>query len=81
MTRGVANAEENGAIFFPGPTQGLFSPWIPFDRIMGMLEEIRAGFMNQAVCIFVIHSYLSSSGVFITIKRKNDKENPLDFYR
>jgi len=41
VTRGVADAEENGLVRFLGGAQRLFAPGPPVDRIFGMLQKIR----------------------------------------
>jgi hypothetical protein len=78
MARGVADAEENGFVFFFRSREGLFSPWIPIHWIMGMLQEIRAGFVNQPIRIFMLHSQILI--VFITTAMENDKKNPFRIF-
>jgi hypothetical protein len=46
MAGGVSNGEENGFIFLLCSTQSFFSPRIPINGVVGVLEEIGAGFMD-----------------------------------
>jgi hypothetical protein len=45
----IANAYQNGFVFLFGPLQRLITPGIPVNRIMGMLQQIRTGFFDEAV--------------------------------
>jgi hypothetical protein len=49
MTRRVANAEKYRLVFALRLFEGLGSPWIPVNRIIGVLEEVGAGFLGEAV--------------------------------
>jgi hypothetical protein len=51
MAGGIANAHKNWPVLLFGPQQRLLAPGIPINRIMGMLEQIRAGFVDEAVGI------------------------------
>jgi hypothetical protein len=75
MARGVADAEENGFVFFLGSSESFFPPGIPIHRVMSMLQKIRAGFVNQPVRLLMLHP--DTPIVFITIRRENDKKNPI----
>jgi len=49
VARGIPNGKEYRLIFVACPKKRFFAPWIPIDGIIGMLQEIRRGFMNEAV--------------------------------
>src|SRR5262245_6540172 len=55
MAGGVANAEQNGFVLRLGLRQSFLTPGVPIHRIMGMLEEVRARLMNQAVGLSMFH--------------------------
>jgi hypothetical protein len=75
MARGVADAEENGFVFFLRSRQSFFSPGVPIHWVMSVLQKIRARFVNQPVRLFMLHP--DTLIVFITIRMENDKKNPL----
>lgn len=52
---GIADGQQNGLVFFLSPRQGFVIPWIPVDRVVGMLEQIRALAMNEVVGVFAVH--------------------------
>src|SRR5438067_5204091 len=39
----VANTEQDGFVLLLCLLQGFFAPWVPIYRVVGMLQEIRAG--------------------------------------
>jgi len=45
----ISYAEKDWLAFLLGPLKGLLPPRIPFDRIVGVLEEIGTSFVNQVV--------------------------------
>src|SRR5262249_653397 len=49
VTGRVADAEKDRPIQLLGPRQCLRSPWIPGNRVIGMLLQVWAGFMQQRV--------------------------------
>ena len=49
---GIPDAQENGLVLPPGLIQSLRSPWIPVHRLVGVLEQIGAGFLGQPVTVF-----------------------------
>ena len=46
---GIADGEENGFVLRAGCLEGLRAPWIPVNRIVGVLEEIWRGLLREAV--------------------------------
>jgi hypothetical protein len=49
MTSCITNAHKNRLVLLNGPLKGFITPGIPVNRIMGMLEQIRTGFIDEAV--------------------------------
>jgi len=45
----ITDAQENRLIFCFGPVQGGLAPRIPVDRVVGVLQQVGAGFVNQVV--------------------------------
>jgi hypothetical protein len=54
MTCRIAYTQKDGLIFSSGFFQSIWPPGIPIDRIMGVLEKIRTGFIDQTVRVFVL---------------------------
>src|SRR5690606_34067397 len=50
----IANAEKNRLIFELCLVERLFSPGVPIHNIMGVLKQIRARRIDQAICVFVM---------------------------
>ncbi len=50
MAGGVANRQQDRPVQFLGALQRLAAPWIPLDRIVGMLEQVGAGLVGEQVC-------------------------------
>jgi hypothetical protein len=46
---GIPDAEKNRLILSFREGKGFFTPGVPFNRIVGVLEEIRAGLGNETV--------------------------------
>jgi hypothetical protein len=46
---GIADADKDGLVLFLGPCQCFFSPGIPVDRIVSMLEQVRTGLVDKLV--------------------------------
>jgi len=46
---GIADGEQDRLVFPPGLSQGFFPPRIPVHGIMGMLQEIRAGLVDEVI--------------------------------
>src|SRR3989304_1995022 len=63
MTGSISNAQKNWLIFCSGTGKSLFSPGIPINWIMGMLEQVRRVFINQT--IYHINTYLSGRMIFM----------------
>ncbi|MDC4225991.1 MAG: hypothetical protein MPW15_17510 [Candidatus Manganitrophus sp.] len=51
---GVADGEEDRLVLIFGLFKRLLPPGVPIDRIVRMLEEIRAGFVNEAIGVLVL---------------------------
>jgi hypothetical protein len=45
----VADRDEHRLVLRAGAREGLFSPRVPVDRVLRVLEEIRGGFLREAV--------------------------------
>src|SRR6185437_12336496 len=67
VASGIADREQDGAIFFIGKLQGFRSPGIPVYGVVGMLQQIRAGFVNKtigtAVILRSIHGFWTVSSM------------------
>jgi hypothetical protein len=46
---GIPNEKEHGLVFRCGPGESLFRPGMPVYRIVGMLDEIGAFFIDESV--------------------------------
>ncbi len=64
----IAYTKKDWLTFLLGPLKGLLPPRIPFDRIVGVLEEVGTGFGNQMVGV------QDSSFLFISIR-------PIQYFR
>jgi hypothetical protein len=49
MAGRVADTEKDRLVLLPGSAQSLLSPGKPIHRIVGMLQKVRAGLVNQAI--------------------------------
>jgi hypothetical protein len=49
MAGGITDRQQNGAASLSGHREGFRPPWIPVDRIFGMLEKIWACFPTQEI--------------------------------
>jgi hypothetical protein len=49
VASGIAAGKQDGFIFGFGFSKGFVAPGVPIDRVVGVLEEIRGGFVDQAV--------------------------------
>ena len=49
VARGVADRQEDRPVEGPRPGERLGPPRVPIDRVVGVLEEVRAGLAGQAV--------------------------------
>jgi hypothetical protein len=80
VTGRVANADDYHFITFAGHFQNLILPWIPFYRIIGVLQKIRAAFVNQMVRVFHgvnLEAINKKSPLLLTIKI-DSSENSYD---
>src|SRR5258708_522609 len=49
VTGGVADGNQDGFVFFSGLFEGFRAPGVPVDGIMGMLQEVRAFFVDESI--------------------------------
>jgi hypothetical protein len=49
VTCRVAHGQQHRPVFPTGTVKGLITPWVPVHRIMGMLQQVRAGFEKKTV--------------------------------
>ncbi len=56
VTSGIPNGKKNRFIFFFGKRQSFISPWIPVYRIISMLLQIWAFFVEQVVSLCILHA-------------------------
>src|SRR6476469_672630 len=49
MARGVADREKDRPVEELGPGEGVRAPREPVDRVVGVLEQVRAGLAGQAI--------------------------------
>ncbi len=45
----VPDRQEDRLVLLLGPVECFFSPWVPVDRVVDMLEEIGAGFVREPI--------------------------------
>src|SRR6202011_2529523 len=50
----VADAQQDRLVFGPRSRQRLLAPWIPVDRVVGMLEEVRTGLLREPICHWIM---------------------------
>jgi len=62
MARGIANTEKDRFMLFFGTCKRFFSPGVPVDRIVGMLEQVGTSFVYEGVwsSFFLIKFALSN---------------------
>ena len=62
VTRRITDAQQNRLVISFRLAERRFSPRMPIDGIVRVLEQVRTGLVNQRVCVFVIHrSFLVAS--------------------
>ena len=49
MTSGIPNTHQDDFVLRPRLFERLLPPRMPFNRVVGMLEQIRTGFVNQSI--------------------------------
>ncbi len=49
VARGIADREENRTVLGPRPIERLGTPRIPVDGVVGVLAQVRAGFVAEAI--------------------------------
>jgi hypothetical protein len=49
MTGRIADGEEDGLVLRLGPVEGLVTPGVPVDGVVGVLQEVGGFFMDQSV--------------------------------
>ena len=49
VTRGVAHRQVDGLVLFSGSSKRFFSPWIPINRVLGVLLKIGGGLNGQPI--------------------------------
>src|SRR5690349_11528771 len=49
MTGGIAYRQQDGFVLGARPVQRLLAPRVPIDRVRSVLQQIRAGFVRQAI--------------------------------
>jgi hypothetical protein len=52
MAGGIAAGKQDGFVFGFGFLERFLTPGVPVDGVVGVLEEIRRGFVDKAVGIF-----------------------------
>ena len=62
VASGVAYGQQNGPVLDPGPVKRFRTPGVPIHRVMGVLKQVRAGFLDQTVGRLVIHGSPSGLG-------------------
>ena len=46
----VADGEEHGFVLFAGCFEGFRAPWVPLDGVVGVHEQVGAGFAGKSIC-------------------------------
>ncbi len=49
VTGRVADREQDGPVLVPRPSEGRLAPWIPVDRVVAVLEQVRARLVGQVI--------------------------------
>src|SRR3990172_9255929 len=55
MAGGIADGEQNGLVLAPGLFERFLAPGIPVDGVSGVLQEVGAGFLREAVLAVAAH--------------------------
>src|SRR5690606_899792 len=56
-----ADAEQDGLVLPPGALEGLLAPRVPIHRVVGMLAQVWAGFVDQPVGVLPSIAHRSTS--------------------
>ena len=64
VAAGVADAEENGFVLGFRFVQSFLAPWIPVYWIVGVLEKIRAFFINESIRL-IFMTWLQKQETFL----------------
>ncbi len=62
---GIADGEQNRLVFLPRLGKRFLAPWIPVNRVMRVLEQIRTARINKLICI--------------SMRRKRKSHNPSEY--
>ena len=73
MTGRIPNADQQEFILLFSFFKGLIAPWIPIHRIMGVLEQVRAAFMDELIGIGMLHFIRGFAAA--QAKQEGNKEN------
>ena len=49
VTRGVADREQHRFVLLPGEFEGFVAPWVPVNRVVGVLQQVRAGLGGESI--------------------------------
>ena len=60
VARRIANAQQNRLVLVARLRQGIFTPGIPVDRVVRVLEKIGTGLLDKCVRIFVFAQSFSN---------------------
>ncbi len=52
----VADTDNDGLVFGFGPVQRFFAPWLPVHRIVSVLEQVGARFVDEGVGMFMLRN-------------------------
>ncbi len=67
VARAVADRQQNRLVLGAGSGEGLVAPRVPVDRVRGVLEEVRARFLGEAV---------HDSAIILACATKNSRSVP-----
>ena len=59
MAGGIPDTDDDRFIFLSGPGKRILSPWQPIDRVMGMLQQVRAALLNECIGKSMLHDVYS----------------------
>src|SRR5436190_321769 len=62
VARGVTDREQDRLVFFPRARERLLAPLVPVDRVVRMLEQVRAGCLGQAIHACTVLPWLFRAG-------------------
>ena len=69
MAGGIADGQQNGFVLGARPGQRRFAPGIPLHRVAGMLQQVRAGFVDEGVGVWrIAHGFIGPSRFGNTIR-------------